>query len=281
MVVDEWKAVVDRRKVVSGLRYRAPSVKAGLIVTRLLHSIQQILLLVKFFLHLAKWSKNIAKMHIYFASRMKKNLLNRWLSTAVVLMAVWTVQAQKTSDMIGEYYLRGVTEVASGFKLNDDATFQFFFSYGALDRFGTGHWQLKEGKLILNSRPQPAHDFALVTSKAMPGKQTTIRIIEDNTVLLPYVHAKISSGNSIITADKKGMIQLPQKGVNSITLMFEFCPERYSVFSIADTTHNYFEFRFEPWFMEVFFSNFSLNVDKEGLLGRHPLIEGAQFRYNK
>lgn len=185
--------------------------------------------------------------------------------------------------MTGEYYLRGVTEVASGFKLNADSTFQFFFSYGVLDRYGAGDWQVKDGKLILNSRPQPAKDFALVTSKTHPGKQTTIRMIENNALMLPYVHAKVSPGNgdTMLTADQKGMIQLPKQVVDSISLIFEFCPERFSTFSIADTTHNYFEFRFEPWLMEVFFSNFGLSIDNKGLYGKHPLLEGAEFRYNK
>lgn len=207
----------------------------------------------------------------------------QWLGTIVLMMPAVGIQAQTTLTMTGEYYLEGVMEVASGFKLNADSTFRFFFSYGALDRYGAGNWQVKEGKLILNSRPQPVKDFALVTSKAMPGKQTTIRIIENNVMLLPYVHAKISPGkvDTIVTADKKGMMVLPKQVVDSVTLMFEFCPERYSTFSIADTTHNYFEFRFEPWLMEVFFANFSLSLNNEGLYGKHPLMEGTQFRYNK
>lgn len=184
--------------------------------------------------------------------------------------------------MTGEYYLRGVMEVASGFKLNADSSFQFFFSYGALDRYGSGKWQVKDGKLLLNSRPQPAKDFALVTSKAEPVNHTTIRIIDNNTFLLPYVHAKLSPGSeqSIMT-DSKGRIVVPRQKLDSISLLFEFCPERYSTFPIADSTHNFFEFRFEPWLMEVFFNDFSLQVDKDGLHGKHPLMEGATFRYNK
>ncbi len=38
--------------------------------------------------------------------------------------------------------------MASGFLLNPDKTFQFFFSYGALDRTGTGTWTEKNGQLI-------------------------------------------------------------------------------------------------------------------------------------
>lgn len=185
--------------------------------------------------------------------------------------------------MAGAYYLRGVMEVASGFKLNADSTFQFFFSYGALDRYGMGNWQQKEGKLVFNSKPQPARDFALVTSKKVPGQPTTLRIIDNNAALLPFVHAKTGPGNTgeLVTADQQGIILLPRQAIDSITLLFELCPERSSTFSIADTTHNYFEFRFEPWLMEVFFNNFTLQADKEGLYGKHPLMEGAQFHYNK
>ncbi|AXY78346.1 hypothetical protein D3H65_32060 [Paraflavitalea soli] len=207
----------------------------------------------------------------------------QWLFTSVLLLPVFYIQAQTTSTMAGEYYLRGVMEVASGFKLNPDATFQFFFSYGALDRYGTGQWEEKEGKVILNSKPQPARDFALVTSKKVPGNQITIRITEKNAALLRFVHARIGPGNTaeMLEADQKGMIVLPKQAIDSITLLFEFCPERSSTFSVADTTHNYFEFRFEPWLMEVFFRNFTLQVDKEGLYGKHPLMEGAEFHYNK
>lgn len=210
-------------------------------------------------------------------------LFSRWLVTAVFILPAFCMQAQTSKTMTGAYYLRGVTEVASGFKLNADSTFEFFFIYGALDRYGTGSWQEKEGKLVLNSRPQPSRDFALVTSKAVPGDQISIRIIDSNSMLLPYVHARISPGDAdqLVTADQQGMILLPKQKIDCITLLFEFCPERHSTFSVADTTHNYFEFRFEPWLMEVFFNNFALQSDKNGLYGKHPLMEGAQFRYNK
>ena len=209
--------------------------------------------------------------------------LKGWLATAVLFMPVLCVQGQTNPTMTGEYYLRGVTEVASGFKLNADSTFQFFFSYGALDRYGAGSWSLKDGKLVLNSRSQPEKDFALVTSKAAPGNLTTIRIIENNQMLLPYVQGKVHSGvqEDTVVTDKKGMITFPKKAIDSLSLWFEFCPERYSTFTFSDPTHNYLEFRFEPWLLEVFFSNFSLSVDKEGLYGKHPLMEGVQHRYNK
>src|SRR5450432_943541 len=66
-----------------------------------------------------------------------------------------------TAALPGEYYLQGVMETASGFLLKPDSSFQFFFSYGALDRHGSGKWAVKENKLILNSAARPEYDFAL------------------------------------------------------------------------------------------------------------------------
>jgi len=63
-----------------------------------------------------------------------------------------TMHAQNNTA-IGIYNLQGVMETASGFKLNADSTFEFYFSYGALDRYGKGKWQITNDKLILNGRP--------------------------------------------------------------------------------------------------------------------------------
>jgi hypothetical protein len=196
---------------------------------------------------------------------------------------VLLAHAQTKTTMTGEYYLEGVREVASGFKLNEDSSFQFFFSYGALDRYGIGTWQVKDGKLILNSKPQPEKDFALVASSMMPNNKTTIRIIENNVMLLPYVHATVKQGGQeeVLQTDSKGMITFPKMSIDTITLTFQLCPERKSTFVISNPQHNYLEFRFESWLMEVFFTNFSLHVDSDGLMGSHPLIQGQEFHYNK
>ena len=36
--------------------------------------------------------------------------------------------AQTAAPIAGQYYLEGVRETASGFKLNEDSSFEFFFS---------------------------------------------------------------------------------------------------------------------------------------------------------
>jgi hypothetical protein len=166
-----------------------------------------------------------------------------------------TAQQNKT-DITGVYLLTGVMETASVFELKPDSSFEFFFSQGALDRGGKGKWTLKDGNIIFNSTDKrPPKDYALVSSKSVPGN------LQENT-------------------NSQGEIQFPKKNATGISLLFRLCPDRESIFTV-NKDHNYFEFKLEPWIAEVFFQNFSLQLGDKGLNGRHPLLEGNEFRYKK
>lgn len=193
------------------------------------------------------------------------------------------LSAQKTSSMQGEYYLRGVMETASGFKLDSDSTFQFFFSYGALDRYGSGTWKLVNGNVVLTSKPQPEKDFELIKSSKVPGVYTTLKVVDENPMILRYVNATFSNGRKLVeqTTDSEGIIQISKQPVDSIALIFRLCPDRYSTFYIPDSSANYFEFRIEPWIAEVFFNNFVLKVDGKNLTGKHPLLNGGSYVYER
>jgi hypothetical protein len=76
---------------------------------------------------------------------------------------------------------------------------------------------------------------------------------------------------------EKGEIHFPGQDIKTITLVLEFCPERFTFFPKENKEHNYFEFRLEPWIMEVFFNNFQLKIEKHDLIGKHPLMEGGSL----
>ena len=194
-----------------------------------------------------------------------------------------TTFAQKTSAMEGEYYLQGVMETASGFKLNADSTFEFFYSYGALDRYGSGKWRQVNGDIIFESRIRPPRDFALTKSEKSPDKFTTIRIVDNTEFVVRYVDAVIRNGNSVLekSTNDEGVIRIAKQPIDSVFLLFRLCPDRYSSFHISEKEHNHLEFRFEPWIAEVFFEKFILKIEKNKLTGRHPLLKGEAFVYEK
>ena len=90
------------------------------------------------------------------------------------------VQSQSGKSLAGEYYLQHVMETASGFQLNPDSSFAFFFSQGALDRTGKGHWQVRNGKLVLQSDPWPGLDFKLDSSSHSAHENILVQVVEKN-----------------------------------------------------------------------------------------------------
>ena len=205
--------------------------------------------------------------------------MSKFLFIFLILMN--SVKAQSINP-VGEYYLRGVMETASGFQLKSDSTFLFFYSYGMLDRFGRGTWKMDQGHIILNSRPRPAVDFKLLASRKLPGDSITIAIRDNNNTLLRYIHCQLRSPTGIkeLKTNEEGYAIFSMETFDSLALLFQLCPDRFSVFK-ADPGANYYEFGFEPWIVEVFFENFSLEYSSTELFGKHPLIQGREFHYEK
>lgn len=194
------------------------------------------------------------------------------------------MNAQTTvASPVGEYYLRGVMETACGFKLNGDSTFQFFFSYGALDRFGEGRWTMKNDSAVFNSKPQPEQDFKLLQAEKNEAGKITIELKEMNPTLLRHMYCKIVGKGIIQEAqmNEQGVAEFKAQPLETIELLFEFCPEKRSVFTITSITQNHFSFSPQPWLMEIFFHDFHLSVTENGMTGGHPLSNETKFRYEK
>jgi hypothetical protein len=166
-------------------------------------------------------------------------------------------------------------ETASGFQLNADSSFQFFFSYGALDRYASGKWHLKDNKVVFVSREKPVSDFKIISEKTSDQSNITIKITDKNEFLTQYVSCALYSNGkrSEMKAGEKGTLEFPQQAFDSIALVFEFCPEKISFIKPSQREHNYFEFGFEPWILEVFFNNFSIPIVENGLKGAHPFLD--------
>lgn len=182
---------------------------------------------------------------------------------------------------VGEYYLEGVMETASGIRINADSSFQFFFSYGASDREGNGRWSLRHNTLVLSSRPRPEKDFRLITSKKIPGDRLIIAIKDPNTMILSFVQVMINGDESagILHTDSRGRAETKFRPVNEIALVFGLCADRLSTHRNPNPDHNYFEFAFEPWICEVFFPDLEYEYKDGSLYGPHPLLKPGKYTF--
>nr|WP_295928526.1 hypothetical protein [uncultured Dyadobacter sp.] len=201
---------------------------------------------------------------------------------ALLLLSGQSVIAQKIPTIAGEYHLQGVMETASAILLKPDSTFELYFTYGAMDRQGHGKWTFQNGNVVLNSRPRPERDFALVASKTEADSFMTVRIVDSNQQVLPFFETLIrsSEGEKYAKMNQEGIVRIPKIKATGIDLFFTLAPERYSSFPVT-SEDNYFEFRIEPWIIEIFVENITLKPAKKGLTGEHPLLKGDAFSYEK
>ena len=195
-------------------------------------------------------------------------------------------QALTDSAVCGEYYLEPIREVASGIMLKNDFTFEFFFSSGALDRFGTGTWNeglSKENKKIveLNSDPSKKNPLTLVKTSQKKGKETTVQMIDINPSLSSYFIAIgfIENDTVYTHCNQEGEAVLDGENFDSLQIVFEFCPDH--MLSISSTKNdNYFQVKCDENLFEIFFRDFTLSVNEDGLEGNHPVIKG-HYQYLK
>jgi hypothetical protein len=223
----------------------------------------------------------VIRVHNYISSH---NFLPMKSSLSIIffLFIVHFAMAQE-NNIAGTYYLTGVMETGSGFKLDKDSSFEFFYSYGALDRYGSGRWSVQDHKIILNSKPYPGSDFKLVKNEVTKNNFTTIQIDNSNKMFYRFVSClqKTKDGDSLINANSNGIIVLPGTIPDTIHLLFELTPERISSFAIDNKETNSFTFQFQPWIVEVFFKDFMLEFKEDHLEGPHPLLEKPSFTYTR
>jgi hypothetical protein len=188
-----------------------------------------------------------------------------------------------TKDISGEYFLQNAREMASGFLLNADNSFQFFFSYGALDRQASGEWKQEGDKILFNSRSWPGSDFTLVRTETGETDMIRIQFEQNNPMLSAYMYASLARGaeGSWEQFDQRGYVLFPFQPFESISLQFEYCPERFTEIPVRSNGQHVFIIRPEQSLAELFLTDFSLNISDAGLNGKHPMMEGVDYLYQK
>ena len=180
----------------------------------------------------------------------------------------------QTNSYAGEYYLSGVMETASGFRLNPDSTFDFFYSYGALDRGGKGNWAIQDSFVVLNSIGSAPDGFTLKNSRKVKSEGLMVIIDDPNPFFKKYVHGFVTGKEreEEQQSDHDGILRFQAGAYDSLLMMMEFSSEKVFRFPLVGKEENEFTFTFNPTILEVFFRNHKLKIDFGGLRGKHPLL---------
>jgi hypothetical protein len=88
--------------------------------------------------------------------------------------------APPAASLAGEYVLSQM-ELVAGIRLNEDGTFQYGLTVGALDERAQGRWEAAGNRIKLTSEPRPvAPTITPAKIETAPGKPFAIRVVAPN-----------------------------------------------------------------------------------------------------
>jgi hypothetical protein len=185
-------------------------------------------------------------------------------------------------DITGEYSMEGKQEMVSVIRINPDSTFNFYFAYGAADRYANGYWTVSGRKIILNTPEKTEQDFILVESRHTSSKKITVQITDANKQVLPFVSILLKGKNTELyaKANGEGEAVFSNADADTIYLQHEIWTNEPVAFALKDKTKNFFEFRINPDIVNVVFKDIILTAGDNELTGSHPLMQG-EFHYVK
>jgi hypothetical protein len=161
----------------------------------------------------------------------------------------------------GEYGFRR-QEMVAGFLFEKDGKFQFFYSYGAVDREATGSFTVKNDSLFLKSDKIAGKDFT-IKSETKKGKGYSIKVEDKNPYLVRGVRCIFfyDDGKAIEeVTDENGEFKTELTKVDKIFLMHPMFEDVPSQIKDEKNNNNNFVVRLNPSLGRVSFKGINFHV---------------------
>jgi len=181
----------------------------------------------------------------------------------------------------GEYYFRQ-TEMAAGFKFTEDGQFQFFFTYGAVDRSAAGTFSVEGNMVKLKSEKEPGKDFT-VNREFRQGEGYHLAFTNANSMMVENIRCFVLVGDKREEAvtDSQGRIQLDIPHCDSIYVQHLLFPDIVTLVKSPENLNNHFELSLNPSLEQVSFKGIDFTIEEDGSLSCLPnyfmLMPGIRF----
>ncbi len=174
-----------------------------------------------------------------------------------------SVMSQPRID--GEYYF-GKMEMASGFKFSE-GKFQFFYSYGAIDRGATGTFSIEGDSVILKSDKPAGRDFTVV-SQQHAGKGYQLIFQDANSYLVRNILCVfVNNGEQHqVVTDDSGRAGIELEHCDTIYVMHTLFPDVPTIIKETANVNNRFTLRLNPSLGNLTFKGVNLKIVDDSTL---------------
>lgn len=203
--------------------------------------------MTSFFIALCKYE---AKPNIY--TTLKRVLL--------LLILSLNLEARSQTIIQGEYYFRK-TEMVSGFNFSANGRFEFFFTYGAVDRSATGTFKTEGDTLKLKSDKKAGKDFT-VTAQSKDATGYTLTFNHPNKYLLKHILCLFITAGKQQEAytDESGKVHIDLPHCDTIYVQHLLYPDIATLVKDKANNNNRFTLSLNPSLEQVSFTGIDLMI---------------------
>lgn len=161
--------------------------------------------------------------------------------------------------------------MVAGFNFSEDGMFQFFFSYGAVDRNATGTFTVEGNMVKLQSNKEAGNDFT-VTAQSKEATGYTIRFDHPNKYLLNHILCIffIDGKKQEILADSTGHLYIDLAYCDSIYAQHLLYPDIATLIKDVGNKNNSFTCTLNPSLEQVSFKGIDLTIEEDQSLSWLP-----------
>jgi hypothetical protein len=184
-----------------------------------------------------------------------KSLMVLPLFMNLKMMAQTTVQ--------GEYYFRR-QEMVAGFNFSADGKFQFFYSYGAVDRSATGSFLVEGNTLKLKSDKEAGKDFTIL-QQSKEGNGYTVHFKAPSPYLLKNIACLffVDGKQQVAWSDDSGRVQIEVAHCDSIFARHLLYPDIVTLIKDQQNTNNHFTLSLNPSLEQVSFKGIDFKIEND------------------
>jgi hypothetical protein len=187
------------------------------------------------------------------------------------------------NNIEGEYYFRKM-EMASGFNFTKDGKFQFFYTYGSVDRNATGSFSVHGDSLILKSDKEPGKDFT-ITSESKEGKGYNIIFKHPNKYLLKNIVCifVVNGQGQEAYSDENGGLHVDLAHCDTIYVVHNLYPDVPTLVKDERDDNNSFTLELKPSLGQVSFKDiyFKIIDDKTLSCVNNYFIDADNIKFVK
>jgi len=189
------------------------------------------------------------------------------MKRVIILLLLFINFKVRSQHKVEGEYLFSRHEMIAGFNFSVDGKFQFFYSYGAVDRTATGNFSIRGDTLKLKSNKEPGKDFT-ITAQNRQATGYTVTFDDPNNYLLKGIRCIfiVNGKAQEVFSDEQGVAQLNIPHCDTMYVQHPLFPDIVTLIKDKKNDNNRFKLVLNPSLQQVSFKGIDFIIVSDRII---------------